>query len=124
MDLDLFFIIIAVLYYATDLIGNYKKRKKTPNIPEQHVPEPTFDYMPAPTPPPIIMEKYWQEDTISDIPEKESVTKVVKPALGNNESNWNKSLKPALILNGVIFAEILQPPRAKRPLEAKFIRRR
>ncbi|WP_143005907.1 hypothetical protein [Sporolituus thermophilus] len=31
-------------------------------------------------------------------------------------SPWEGKLNNALLVNGVIFAEILQPPRAKRPL--------
>ncbi len=75
--------------------------------------------------PPI--ENDYKENILMDAPHTHS-SQIVSNDTDKNErvniekevSPWEGKLNESVILNGVIFAEILQPPRAYRPFKGKF----
>jgi hypothetical protein len=127
MELIFWVIGLILLYLVPELL----KKRRTPQ--EYKYPE-----IPDSVPPPVIKPKYevilpqLPEETVSFITESPVATTAYAPTLSiapkmalatNNEgSAWDGKLTSSAVLNGVIFAEILQPPKALR--NAKYPRHR
>lgn len=113
MEIVIVLILLAILYLVPELLrrSRYFERKyEYPEIPEK---------MQAGKAP--VQELY---ETYEDYDNKLYTGKeaVTMPAVVSTEINvpeqsaWQGKLDGNTILNGVIFAEILQPPRAYRPI--------
>ncbi len=123
MNADLFLLLIPLLYFLFELFGQRKTGRQPPPMPEPEYRDPILQDFPKKVPQPL------------QVPVPPPVAAAVKasPAAPDLEANvpaipeqtgWQDKLQPSLVINGVIFAEILQPPRAMRPLEPRFTRRR
>lgn len=126
MELKYFFLIISLIYFLFDFLNKAKTKNQTPPIPEQQ-PEPVLQDIPKKNPLPALKQKAAVAGTVKD-PAPAAASAKAKPQSipqsVQKESGWEDKLQPSLVLNGVIFAEILQPPRAMRPMETRFGRRR
>ncbi|MBP2626362.1 MAG: hypothetical protein H6Q68_1073 [Firmicutes bacterium] len=113
MDILILLLFMAIFYLGPALLKRYLAKKNIQSaVPELLNPEmmnaspkiKTVEYMASAT--------GVQSSMVVD--KAQSV-----PAIVEEQSAWHGKLEQNMITNGVIFAEILQPPRAYRP----FVRR-
>ncbi len=116
MEIVLVLILLAILYLVPELLrrrGYFEREYEYPEIPEQ---TPTAKSPVQNTP-----EFYVDYD--NQIYKNNNT--VTMPAAVNIQSSapeksaWQGKLDNNAVLNGIIFAEILQPPRAYRPLRRR-----
>ncbi|QJW47228.1 hypothetical protein HA075_16375 [bacterium BFN5] len=127
MELKYFFLIISVIYFIFDFFNKAKTQHQEPPIPEPHQSDPVLNDIPKKNPLPVLKQKPVVASTATaPAPVSSSVKAKLQsaPQPVQQESAWEDKLEPSLVVNGFIFAEILQPPRARRPLETRFGRRR
>ena len=125
MDSLLPLLLMLLLYLVPELL----KKRKQPK--EYEYPE-----IPDKVPPPVVLKPKTTEpgykpalqpglDYHADtgetwaLPQKTVVTMpapVVVPHTTETVSPWQGRLSPQLVQNGFVFAEIIQPPRAYRPI--------
>lgn len=125
MDSLIPLLLMLLLYLVPELL----KRRKPPE--EYEYPD-----IPAKTPPPVstnpqpveIKDNPAEQPAIHfgdyfpktwDVPQKVTVAMPAPVHVPNTKeapSPWQGKLSPQIIQNGLIFAEILQPPRAYRPI--------
>jgi len=126
MELKFIFLIISLFYFLFDFLNKAKTKNQAPPIPEQ--PDPVLQDIPKKNPLPVLKQKSAVASTVKalvpDAVPAKAKHQSAAPQSVQTESGWEDKLQPSLVLNGVIFAEILQPPRAMRPIEARFGRRR
>ena len=125
MDTLLPLLLMLLLYLIPELLKKRKQPKdyEYPDIPEK-------------VPPPVVLKPKSAE--MSSKPADQSVPEfagniakawampqksvvampapVVIPHTTEPDSPWQGKLSPQLVQNGFVFAEIIQPPRAYRPL--------
>jgi len=124
-----FFVVVGLLvllYVVPELLRPKQQQYEYPELPDL---EPAT----APPPPPLYYEyegegvsmehsRFAGAGKADDQVEKWK-TQVAMPVeravpnISSNEDPWAGRLNSHDITNGVIFAEILQPPRSKRPLQ-------
>lgn len=126
MDLLVPLLLMLVMYLLPELLKRRKQPKdyEYPDIPEE-VPQPV-DIKPAeskskplpqaPAYQPEPAPKTWvippkPVPVAADVP----IPHVPEPACA-----WNGKVTPQMAQNGLIFAEIIQPPRAYRPIWRQF----
>lgn len=127
MDIVIVLIVMAILYIIPELLrGKKPKEYKYPEIPE--VPE----IPKVPKAPPVKLEKashsYPEVVIATDKPVNSSNLTIIEtmpipsPACSITESSVPSiNFNQAELLSGVIWAEVLLPPRAHRPLPFKVI---
>ncbi|MEN6413322.1 MAG: hypothetical protein ABFC84_11285 [Veillonellales bacterium] len=120
MELLIIVVLLAVLYLVPELL----RRRKSPA-------EYKYPDIPAKTPPKAKVHKKQPAESFSA--EQDAYQQAVvpaahisqdiavpmeisKPTLLREPSAWQGKLDRNAVLNGVIFSEILQPPRAYRPV--------
>jgi hypothetical protein len=121
MDIVVILILMAVFYLVPELLK--RRRPKTyeyPQIPDQVPPPET-----APVPAAVkisqqITASFANESGLAAPPQPEfpSLEDKAAPSLADY-SPWRVRLDQTAIVSGVIYAEILQPPRALRPLRPR-----
>ncbi|MDF2635178.1 MAG: hypothetical protein K0R78_2052 [Pelosinus sp.] len=112
MDDLLPLLLLAIMYLGPAVWRRLMAKKQT----QMHLPEqviiPEFELVSEETP----MEL---KNNSTDFP-KTIISKTESiPAIAEEISPWRGKLTENVVINGVIFAEVLQPPRAYRP----FVRR-
>lgn len=127
MELKYFFLIISIIYFIFDFFNKAKTQHQEPPIPEQQQPDPVLNDIPKKNPLPVLKQKAVVASTAiapapASSPAKAKLQLAPQPV--QQESAWEDKLEPSLVINGLIFAELLQPPRARRPIETRFGRRR
>ena len=116
-------LLLLVLYLVPELLKRRKNPKeyKYPDVPDK-VPQPPgrqpVDIISKPASTPITnvsMEapKSWHT---SPKPAMAMPAPVHVPHITEAVSPWQGKLSPQMVENGLIFSEILQPPRAYRPI--------
>ncbi|AIF52242.1 hypothetical protein [Pelosinus sp. UFO1] len=113
MDNILPLALIAAMYLIPPLWRHYIKSKKVSKVSVEQVLPP--------------MENDYEESLLIDTTHAHS-SQISSNVTDKNElvniekelSPWEGKLSESVIQNGVIFAEILQPPRAYRPFKGKF----
>lgn len=121
MDIIFILIAMAVFYILPEIFKRRQPKKyEYPQIPDR-VPPPEIKLSREVQPPPIGKVKpisvVAKADEPTIVAQPTAELKELKPAapLTSELSVWQDKLDQTVILNGVIFAEILQPPRAYRP---------
>ncbi len=124
MDSLIPLLLMLLLYLVPEF---FKRRKnpqeyKYPDIPDK-VPQPvgmkSAEIKVKSTPTPVtgsIMETPKAAWSVSPTPTMASSEPINVPCMTDSASPWQGKLSPHIVQNGLIFAEILQPPRAYRPL--------
>ncbi|EAX47565.1 undifferentiated embryonic cell transcription factor 1 [Thermosinus carboxydivorans Nor1] len=107
MDFGLLIILMLVLYVLPELL----KRRRPPKYEYPHIPQPA-----PPEPEPTGQAGAGMPPAMPIKPPLPPEVHVPAPTKAPETSPWEGKLNNALLVNGVIFAEILLPPRAKRPL--------
>jgi hypothetical protein len=120
MDIVTLLILMALFYLVPELLK--RRRPKTyeyPQIPDR-VPTETMP-SPAPVKTGENVAVSFADKTELAVPPHPKVQPLDLPvaAAVAEYSPWQASLDQASIVNGIIFAEILQPPRAFRPLRRR-----
>lgn len=121
MDAIIPLLIMLVLYLVPELLKRRRNPKeyKYPDIPEKF-PTPADVKIPEIKAKPIIIPVTPTAEppqaTWSAPPKPVMPAPVNVPSMNDSISPWHGKLSPQLVQNGLIFAEILQPPRAYRPL--------
>lgn len=131
MDIVITLLLMVALYLIPEILKRKNpKEYKYPEIPEKPNPPearplPTISKAPTPKapryesqeaqfPPAVAISKYSVSEAV-DLRGKETPSIITV-----NEKNYNcqqsRQLDQAALLNGVIWAEILLPPRAHRPI--------
>jgi len=105
--------LIAAMYLIPPLWRHYIKSKKISRVSVEQVLPP--------------IENDYKETLLMDAPHAHSsqispnvTDKNERVNIENELSPWEGKLSESVIQNGVIFAEILQPPRAYRPFKGKL----
>lgn len=142
-------LVLMVLFYLVPEILKKKRRQeeyKYPEIPDR-VPPPMPDRVPPPmenrpvpppaaerrpdvVPPPAAEERPRPAAVVHRPPEPHALPPephyipmeaVAAPVAAVTEPQaWDGRLNQAAVVNGIIFAEIIQPPRCKRPLRPRY----
>ncbi|WP_094602896.1 hypothetical protein SPSIL_026130 [Sporomusa silvacetica DSM 10669] len=123
MDTLIPLLLLLVLYLVPELL---KRRKKTteykyPDIPDK-VPQPAnmksaeSKAKPIHTPATDFIVETPKTWAASPEPAITMPASVNVPHMTDAGSPWQGKLSPQLIQNGLIFSEIIQPPRAYRPI--------
>lgn len=122
MNADLLLFLIPLLYFLSELLNRAKERRQAEEMPEQQS-DPVLQDLPKV--PRIVIQQTPSPAaavTAPSAPSKAPGSLAPQPV--QEKSGWSNKLDPSFVVNGVIFAEIIQPPRAMRPLEPRFSRRR
>lgn len=125
MDSLIPLLLMLLLYLVPELLKRRKEPKKYeyPDIPDK-IPQPV-EMQPAknePKPAAALMVDFSAEIPNSNswaIPHKQAVVmpdSVVIPQTTEPVSPWQGKLSRQMVQNGLIFSEIIQPPRAYRPI--------
>ncbi|SMC93918.1 hypothetical protein [Sporomusa malonica] len=123
MDILIPLLLMLVMYLVPELLKRRKQPKEYeyPDIPEK-VPQP-IDIKPA-----EIKVKHTPQQTAEvaveapktwAIPPKPAIsmpTAVTVSHFSEPATPWEGKVSPQMVQNGLIFAEIIQPPRAYRPI--------
>jgi len=109
VELKYLLIIMALLYILPELFRRKPKKYEYPTIPES-MPNKPYPDVPKAEPLPII-----KPNTVT--PKAAMPPEVHIPVVAAEPSPWQGQLTMANIQTGYIFAEILQPPRAYRPIK-------
>ena len=112
MELKYLVLLMILLYVLPELFRRKPKKYEYPTIPEP-VPNKAQQNVLQAEPLPVIKKQSTSTPAISMPPE------VHIPSAAAEASPWQGQLTPANIQNGYIFAEILQPPRAYRPIRQR-----
>lgn len=124
MDSLIPLLLMLVLYLVPELLKRRKQPKEYeyPDIPDK-VPQPVeskpVENRPKPVLIPTVTDFPAEVPKTWAIPEKTAVTMpppVVVPHVAATVSPWQGKISPQMVQNGLIFAEIIQPPRAYRPI--------
>jgi len=113
MDILIPLLFMAIFYLGPALLKRYQDKNKT------QPPIPQVLHSEIRKPPPEIKREVSMENAAKVQPATETHIRPSVPAIVEEQSAWHGKLEHNMITNGVIFAEILQPPRAYRP----FVRR-
>ena len=119
MDILIPLLILFIMYVIPELLKRRKQPKeyKYPDIPDKVT-------QPAEMKPKHVESKK-KPQLDYDLPKNVAIhqkptvampVQVVVPHSVEAESPWQGKLSPQIVQNGLIFAEILQPPRAYRPI--------
>jgi hypothetical protein len=109
MELKYLLLLMALLYVLPELFRRRPKKYEYPQIPE-----PTPRKAPAETiqaAPSVSISKQPVSAPVLFMPPEVHI-----PSNEEEISPWQGQLSPAMIQTGYIFAEVLQPPRAYRPI--------
>lgn len=123
MDFKWVILIMLLLYVLPEIFKRRPKKYEYPDIP-QPVPQP----VPQPTAIPTAVSgkgSMWampQAKVKHGMPMSEVAPPMQVLHLQSQGGTWQGNLNQASVINGFIFAEVLQPPRAARPFE--FVRSR
>lgn len=124
MDILIPILIMLVVYVIPELLKRRKQPKEYeyPDIPEK-VPKPQPAEIKHKQPqikkPPVLQPLNYDSPNSATSHHKPTVSMpapVVVPQTIEAVSSWQGKLSPHVVQNGLIFAEILQPPRAYRPI--------
>lgn len=124
MDSLIPLLLMLLLYLVPELLKRRKKPKEYeyPDIPEK-APQPVeikpVEKKPTAFSAPVTAEVVFTPKVAGDISPKPAMVMpdpVTMPVMGDSLSPWQGKLSPQIVQNGLVFAEILQPPRAYRPL--------
>jgi hypothetical protein len=123
MSLLTVLILLAVLYIVPELFRPKNQKYEYPDIPDAN-PVPTMEHHDYAGEGISAERRYNSGEGISAMrPQKPNPPKAAMPAEVHvpehteAENPWVGRLDLTYVVNGVVFAEILQPPRAKRPRE-------
>jgi hypothetical protein len=123
MDILIPLLLMLVMYLVPELLKRRKQPKEYeyPDIPEK-VPQP-IDIKPTEIKikhvPPQAAEGVVEAPKTWTIPPKPAISMpaaVTVPHFSEAVSPWEGKVTPQMVQNGLIFAEIIQPPRAYRPI--------
>jgi hypothetical protein len=121
MDIIYILILMAVFYILPEILKKRQpKQYEYPQIPDRVLPpelKPSRDVKPPPgskVKPVSIASKAEEPPVLAQATSEPEALKVAVPLMSEG-SAWQDKLDQTVVLNGVIFAEILQPPRAHRP---------
>ncbi|WP_425057567.1 hypothetical protein SCACP_20830 [Sporomusa carbonis] len=117
-------LLMLVLYLVPELLKRRKQPEeyKYPEIPDKPLPPSDISSTD------VKIKAIPQETVFEQAPEPKNIwpvipkAPVVMPSTGNvpkitdSVSPWQGKLSPQMVQNGLIFAEIIQPPRAYRPI--------
>lgn len=107
MELKYLLILMVLLYLVPELLRRRKPKKyEYPDIPERVPKAPVINSAP------IIFEEPKKPTIKTPIAMPPAVH---MPAI-REESPWQGKINLSVVQNGYIFSEILQPPRAYRPI--------
>lgn len=123
MNADLLLFLIPLLYFLSELLNRAKERRQAEEMPEQQQSDPVLQDLPK-VPRIVIQQTPSPAEAVKAPSTPSEVTGNLAPQPVQEKSGWSNKLDPSFVVNGVIFAEIIQPPRAMRPLEPRFARRR
>lgn len=124
MELKFLLALLFLLYVLPELFRKKKKKYEYPDIPSK-APEPLPEK--SSTNIKALPSLETSSLSIPATPIKQVPTMpppVIVPHTSSEFSPWDGKIESSFVLNGVIFAEILQPPRAIRPIHARPARRR
>lgn len=108
MDFFTIAIIMAIIYLLPELLRKRKpKEYKYPEIPENAPPSPM-----AAVPESTVAES--PVHISHSVPPTVSQITYAAPGDIDNKNGWSGNLNESLVVNGIIFAEIVSPPLAKR----------
>ena len=114
MDIVILLLFMVIFYLGPALLKSYNaKIKAQPAVPEQL----NYEMMNAAKnnkPVPVYVVSNTELHTAMEVDKVHII-----PTIAEEKSAWKGKLDQNMIINGVIFAEILLPPRAYRP----FIKR-
>ncbi|MDD4602089.1 hypothetical protein SDC9_08965 [bioreactor metagenome] len=126
MDLIITLIIMAALYFIPEVLRRKKPQEyKYPEIPDtQSLPKPvslpTMKKAPHYKPKEVVIPSNFNSST-HPLLEKgghhETLPSLPIASIEKNRTSPNIQFDQTAVLNGVIWAEVLLPPRAHRPLE-------
>ena len=105
---------VALFYLGPALLKHYRaKVNKQNKIQEPLAPEITTAFAQK--------EKEWNDVANAASLKPPAATAAIHqvPSVKEETSSWSGKLDHNMLINGVIFAEILQPPRAYRPFVKK-----
>jgi hypothetical protein len=106
-------LIVAVLYFGQKLWRYFTSKESTqPDVPKR-VWSPEIEMI---TEEPI--EVAYRPDKVQPPPAIHHAPSLLP--IGEEQGAWQGKINNNLIVNGVIFAEILQPPRAYRPFRGRL----
>ncbi|MCX7781086.1 MAG: hypothetical protein N2491_09275 [Negativicutes bacterium] len=120
MDIKWILLLMAILYILPEIFK--RRRPKKYEYPE--IPGKPADHAPAPPQPELkttaFLQKEWHQP--ASLQPKPATSGTISAPLElidhpENVTAWHGAISRQTIINGFIFAEILQPPRALRPLE-------
>ena len=125
MDTLLPLLLMLLLYLIPELLKKRKQSKdyKYPDIPAK-IPPPVvlkpkpveMSSKPAGQPAPEFAATITKTGAMPQKPVVSMPAPVVIPHTTEPDSPWQGKLSPQLMQNGFVFAEIIQPPRAYRPI--------
>ena len=113
MELKYLLLIMALLYLLPELFRKKPKKYEYPDIPVK-------------TPRPVIMQpmpqySYEVRNPVVPIPVAMPAAVNVPATVSKEATPWEGRLNSTIIQNGYIFSEILQPPRAYRPITPRHM---
>jgi hypothetical protein len=114
MDFFTIILIIAVIYLLPELLRKRNpKEYKYPDVPEKIWPPKDKKITENP---PVEPPAYIQHPV-----QHEPVSPVTYVSGNDNKNAWQENLNESTVVNGIIFAEILSPPLAKRRSKSMHI---
>lgn len=122
MDFKWVILIMLLLYVLPEIFKRRPKKYEYPDIPQpvpQQAPQPVPQSTAIPT---VVSGKgaMWaipQAKAKQGLPMSEVAPPMQVLHLQGQGGTWQGNLTQASVINGFIFAEVLQPPRAARPFE-------
>lgn len=118
MDIKWIALIMILLYVVPELFKRRPGKYEYPEIP-QPMPEPAPE--PAPMPATVAGKASVWSLPQAKVKDGMPMSAVAPPMqvsyIQETGGTWQGGLSSEAVINGFIFAEILQPPRAMRPLE-------
>ena len=127
MDIKWTLLIMLLLYLLPEIFKRRPKKYEYPEIP-QPAPQPAPQPVPQPAAIPTAVSGKGAMWAMPQAKAKQgmAMSEVAPPMqvqhLQGQGGPWQGNLTQASVINGFIFAEVLQPPRAARPFE--FVRPR
>ena len=122
-------LLMLLLYLLPELFKRRPKKYEYPEVPAP-VPEPEAGPSPAPgsgrqkAEPVRVPEVLWSQPQLKareGIPMSVTAPPMQVTQLEETTEGWQGHMSQAAVVNGFIFAEILQPPRSRRPLQASGV---
>ena len=109
---------MLLLYVVPELFKRRSKKYEYPEVP-QPVPVPVEEQVqhsvPEPTWSPSLPKSQGK-------PMSEAAAPIEVISVQETGDSWQGNISHASVINGFIYAEVLQPPRAMRPFEFKTVR--